>query len=163
MQCSRCYGEKCPADIKKCGVIRHGKTEAKECFIRHKDGHDIPVIKNARLAKDGGGHVLGIVETITDLTELKKIKQTAEEAQRKLKGVYRLGNIIGKSAVMQNVFDANVQIIVFLKNLLGSPNSKGRLHDSALNFRLKKVSNCFGILKKSGIQILHLRIINVEC
>ncbi len=106
LQCSRCYGENCPADINKCGVIQHGKTEAKECFLRHKDGHDIPVIKNARLSVDEDGHVLGIVETITDLTELKKIKQTAEEAQRKLKKVYRLGNIIGKSAVMQNVFDA---------------------------------------------------------
>ena len=106
LQCSRCYGKKCPADISKCGVMRHGKTETKECFIRHKDGHDIPVIKNARLATDDDKHVLGIVETITDLTELKKIKQTAEDAQRKLKKVYRLGNIIGKSAVMQNVFDA---------------------------------------------------------
>jgi two-component system, NtrC family, response regulator HydG len=106
LQCSRCFGENCPADIKKCGVIRHGRTEAKECFIRHKDGHDIAVIKNARLSRDTDGKILGIVETITDLTELKKIKQTAERAQKKLKNVYRLGNIIGKSAAMQNVFDA---------------------------------------------------------
>ncbi|MBA3012129.1 MAG: sigma 54-interacting transcriptional regulator [Proteobacteria bacterium] len=106
LQCSRCFGENCPADIKKCGVIRHGKTEAKECFIRHKSGHDIAVIKNARLARDDDGRVLGIVETITDLTELKQVKKTAEEAQKKLKNVYRLGNIIGKSAAMQNVFDA---------------------------------------------------------
>jgi len=106
LQCSRCFGEECPANIKKCGVMQHGKTEAKECFIRHRDGHDIAVIKNARLAKDDDGKVLGIVETIMDLTELKKVKKTAEEAQKKLKNVYRLGNIIGKSAVMQNVFDA---------------------------------------------------------
>jgi PAS domain S-box-containing protein len=106
LQCSRCFGENCPADIKKCGVIRHGRTEAKECFIRHRDGHDIAVIKNARLSRDEDGTVLGIVETITDLTELKKIKKTAELAQKKLKNVYRLGNIIGKSTAMQNVFDA---------------------------------------------------------
>lgn len=106
LQCSRCFGENCPADIKKCGVIRHGKTEAKECFIRHRDGHDIAVIKNARLSRDEDGKILGIVETITDLTELKKIKKTAERAQKKLKNVYRLGNIIGKSVAMQNVFDA---------------------------------------------------------
>jgi len=106
LQCSRCYGEKCPADIKKCGVIRHGKTEAKECFIRHKDGHDIAVVKNARLAMDDDGQILGIVETIIDLTELEKAKKSAKEAQRKLKKAYRLGNIIGKSAVMQDVFDA---------------------------------------------------------
>ncbi len=106
IQCSQCFGKRCPADVNACGVIQHGKTEAKECSIRHKDGHDIAVIKNARLARDDKGRILGIVETITDLTELKKIKMTAEEAQRKLKKVYQLGNIIGKSPAMQNVFDA---------------------------------------------------------
>jgi PAS domain S-box-containing protein len=106
IECSQCFGKKCPADIHKCGVITHGKTEATECFIRHRDGHDIPVIKNARLALDDQNRILGIVETITDLTELKQIKKAAEEAQRRLKKTYRLGNIIGKSAVMQDVFDA---------------------------------------------------------
>lgn len=106
IECSQCFGKKCPVDINKCGVIKHGKTEVKECFIRHKDGYDIPVIKNARLALDDNDRFLGIVETITDLTELSKIKKTAEDAQRKLKKVYRFRNIIGKSAVMQNVFDA---------------------------------------------------------
>jgi len=106
IECSQCFGKECPADIHKCGVIQHGKTEAKECFIKHKNGHDVAVIKNARLARDDKDQILGIVETITDLTELKKIKKTAEEAQKKLKKIYRLGNIIGKSAVMQNVFDA---------------------------------------------------------
>ncbi|WP_300457469.1 sigma 54-interacting transcriptional regulator [Desulfobacula sp.] len=106
IECSKCFGKMCPADINKCGVIQHGKTEANECFIKHKDGQDVAVIKNARLARDENGQILGIVETITDLTELKKIKKTAEEAQRKLKKAYRLGNIIGKSAVMQTVFDA---------------------------------------------------------
>lgn len=106
IECSLCFGKTCPADVNKCGVIRHGKTEAKECLIRHKDGHDIEVIKNARLARDEEGQILGIVETITDLTELTKVRKTAEEAQRKLKKVHQFGNIIGKSDVMQNVFDA---------------------------------------------------------
>lgn len=106
INCSRCFGKQCPADVNACGVIQHGRTEAKECSIRHKDGHDIAVIKNARLAHDEKGRILGIVETITDLTELKKITKLAEETERKLKKVYQLGNIIGKSPVMQKVFDA---------------------------------------------------------
>lgn len=106
LECSRCFGKNCPADIHSCGVIKHGKTEAKECSIKHKNGHDVAVIKNARLARDENNQILGIVETITDLTELKKIKKTADDAQKKLKKTYRLGNIIGKSAIMQNVFHA---------------------------------------------------------
>ncbi|WP_020586807.1 sigma-54 interaction domain-containing protein [Desulfobacter curvatus] len=106
IECSRCFGHNCPADIHKCGVIQHGKTEAKECFIRHKEGHDVPVIKNARLVKDEDDRIHGIVETITDLTELKNVRKTAEEANRKLKKTYELGNIIGRSPAMHNVFDA---------------------------------------------------------
>ncbi|MCF8091438.1 MAG: sigma 54-interacting transcriptional regulator [Desulfotignum sp.] len=106
LKCSRCYGKQCPADINACGVMVHGRTEAKECFVRHKDGYDVPVIKNARLAKDDRGRILGIVETITDLTELSLAQKTAEDARRQLQQAFRLGNIIGKSPAMQNVFDA---------------------------------------------------------
>jgi len=150
LQCSRCYGQNCPADIRKCGVILHGKTEAKECSIRHKDGHKIPVIKNARLSKNDDGKVLGIVETLTDLTELQKIKKTAEEAQRKLKKVYRLGNIIGKSAVMQDVFDAIRAAAASQANVLiqgGSGTGKelvaGAIHYNSANAKSPMVTvNC---------------------
>ncbi len=143
IECSRCFDKKCPADIKKCGVIKHGKTETKECFISHKDGHDVAVIKNARLARDVNGQILGIVETITDLTELKKIKKTAEEAQKKLKKVYRLGNIIGKSAVMQNVFDAigaaaNSQATVLIQ---GESGTGKELVAGAIHYNNEEVSS----------------------
>jgi PAS domain S-box-containing protein len=106
LKCSRCYGRQCPADIHECGVMRHGRTEAKECFVRHKDGYDVPVIKNARLAKDDQDRILGIVETITDLTELSRARKREEDTRRQLQETFRLGNIIGKSPAMQNVFEA---------------------------------------------------------
>jgi len=106
LECSQCYGKACPADVNKCGVLEHGKTEARECSLLHKEGYSVPVIKNARLVKDETGQILGVVETITDLTELNAMKEKIEEAKVRLKEVYRLGNIIGKSPVMQNVFDA---------------------------------------------------------
>jgi PAS domain S-box-containing protein len=106
LKCSRCYGKQCPADIHECGVMRHGRTEAKECFVRHKDGYDVPVIKNARLAKDDQGRILGIVETITDLTELSLARKREADTRRQLQETFRLGNIIGKSPAMQKVFEA---------------------------------------------------------
>jgi two-component system response regulator HydG len=143
IECSKCFGKACPTGIKKCGVIQHGKTEAKECFIKHKDGHDIAVIKNARLSRDENGQILGIVETITDLTELKKIKKTAEEAQKKHKKVYRLGNIIGKSDVMQNVFDAiraaaNSQATVLIQ---GESGTGKELVAGAIHYNNEEVSS----------------------
>ena len=106
LKCSRCYGRQCPADIHDCGVMRHGRTEAKECFVRHRDGYDVPVIKNARLAKDDQGRILGIVETITDLTELSLVRKREEDARRQLHETFRMGNIIGKSPAMHKVFEA---------------------------------------------------------
>ena len=101
-----CLKKSCPSGIKECGIYEKGAVDSKECALRHKDGHDVPVLKSARLVKNGDDSVIGIVETITDLTELKKARQQIEEISRKLGEVHRLDNIIGKSRAMQKVFSA---------------------------------------------------------
>ncbi len=110
IKCSRCYDQSNPTDISQCGVLEHGKTEAKECYIRHKDGYDVPVIKNARLVHDHHDNILGIVETLTDLTELKAIKarevSAKQQLEKQLGKRYSLGNIIGRSSAMETVFHA---------------------------------------------------------
>jgi transcriptional regulator with PAS, ATPase and Fis domain len=75
-------------------------------MLRHRSGRDVPVIKNARVVRDENNTVIGVVETVTDLTELKKAHQKAEEASLRLGEMHRLGNIIGKSHNMQQVFAA---------------------------------------------------------
>jgi PAS domain S-box-containing protein len=106
LHCSRCFGTECPSGIAYCGIINLGHSEAKECLIRHKLGHDVPVIKNASVVKDVHGHVLGVVETVTDLTELNRERQRAQEAALRLGDIHRLHNIIGKSRPMRQVFTA---------------------------------------------------------
>jgi two-component system, NtrC family, response regulator HydG len=106
LQCSHCFGQECPADIKKCGVTRHGGIEAKECMIRHKDGQGVSVIKCASAVLAENGRLLGIVETVTDMTELVKARQRAEEAVRLLGEAHRFADIIGKSDAMRQVFTA---------------------------------------------------------
>ncbi|WP_319522776.1 sigma 54-interacting transcriptional regulator [uncultured Desulfosarcina sp.] len=106
IQCSRCFGKQCPASIEKCRIIEKGKSEAKECQLRHKNGHDVSVIKNASVVKNDDNEVIGIVETITDMTELLRARQQAEEAALRLGEVHRMDNIIGKSRAMQQVFTA---------------------------------------------------------
>lgn len=106
LNCSRCFGKNCPADIDRCRIMDRGASGAKECQLRHKDGHDVPVIKHASVVRDDGGRVLGIVETVTDLTELNRARKQAEQALLKLGERHRLNNIIGKSRAMQDVFKA---------------------------------------------------------
>ncbi|MFH1985171.1 MAG: sigma 54-interacting transcriptional regulator [Pseudomonadota bacterium] len=106
LQCSRCFDKQCPASIEKCRIVEKGQSEAKECQLRHKDGHDVSVIKNASVVKDDDGKVIGIVETVTDMTELKRARRQVEEAALRLGEIHRLDNIIGKSRAMQQVFSA---------------------------------------------------------
>lgn len=101
-----CLKRSCPSGIKECGIYERGAVDAKECALRHKDGHDVPVLKSARLVKNSHDSVIGIVETVTDLTELKNARRQIEEISRKLGEVHRLDNIIGKSRAMRDVFTA---------------------------------------------------------
>ncbi len=106
LRCSRCFGKSCPADIKKCNIFKQNHSEAKECQLQHKDGHEVPVIKNASVVRDDKGRLLGVVETVTDLTELNQARKRAEEAALRLGEFHRLDNIIGKSRPMREVFSA---------------------------------------------------------
>ncbi len=106
LRCSRCFDKNCPTDIKKCNILEMQYTEAKECQLQHKEGHDVPVIKNASVVKDDKGHVLGVVETVTDLTELNRARHRAKEAALRLGEIHRMDNIIGKSRAMREVFAA---------------------------------------------------------
>ena len=106
LQCSRCFGKKCPGGVQTCTILEEGRSEKKECQLRHKEGHDVSVIKNASVVRDDRNRIIGIVETVSDLTELQKARQKAQEAYLRLGEIHRMDNIIGKSRAMQQVFAA---------------------------------------------------------
>jgi two-component system response regulator HydG len=106
LRCSQCFGKNCPSSIKKCRIFEQNHSEAKECQLQHKNGRQVSVIKNASVVKDEQGRMLGVVETVTDLTELNRARQRAEQAALRLGEKHRLDNIIGKSRVMAEVFYA---------------------------------------------------------
>jgi two-component system response regulator HydG len=101
---NRCFSEPWPTDINKCGIYENARIDAAECFLRHKNGNNIPVIRSARLVADGNNCVRGVVETVTDITELKKARRKAEDANRRLGELHKFDNIIGKSRSMQHLF-----------------------------------------------------------
>lgn len=106
LQCSSCFGRNCPADIRICQILEKDSVEVKECRLRHKKGYDVAVIKNASVVTNEQGELLGVVETVTDLTELNEARRRAEEAALRLGEMHRLDNIIGKSQAMRDVFAA---------------------------------------------------------
>jgi len=106
LKCSRCFGKKCPSGIRSCKIFKEGQSEAHECLLMHKAGHNVPVIKNARVVRDENQKIIGVVETVTDLSEISLARQKAEEALIRLGEKHRLENLIGKSHEMQKVFAA---------------------------------------------------------
>ncbi|MCP3900776.1 MAG: PAS domain S-box protein [Desulfobacteraceae bacterium] len=101
---NQCFDKDCPAGMKDCGILKYGRVEPTECLLSHKNGRALSVTKNARVIKNKHNKVIGIVEAVTDLTELKNARLKMEEASRRLGELNRLGGIIAKSQVMQNVF-----------------------------------------------------------
>ncbi|MDY7036518.1 MAG: sigma 54-interacting transcriptional regulator [Thermodesulfobacteriota bacterium] len=103
---SHCFSKTCPTSINECGIYQYGRLDGRECFLRHKKGYNVPVIKSARLVQDKNGSVKGIVETVTDLTELEKARRKIEEANHRLGEIHRFDRVIGKSHNIQQVFSA---------------------------------------------------------
>ncbi|MCK5541480.1 MAG: sigma 54-interacting transcriptional regulator [Desulfobacterales bacterium] len=101
---TQCFDKDCPTGIKDCSILKYGKVDPTECLLSHKNGHLLSVTKNARAIKNKQNKIIGIVEAVTDLTELKNARLKMEEATRRLGELNRLGGIIAKSRVMQNVF-----------------------------------------------------------
>lgn len=101
---TQCFGKDCPKGMHDCGILQHGKVEPTESLLRHKQGHLVSVAKNARVIKNDQNEIIGIVEAVTDLTELKNARLKMVEATRRLSELNRLGGIIARSRVMQNVF-----------------------------------------------------------
>ncbi|MCG8687073.1 MAG: sigma 54-interacting transcriptional regulator [Desulfobacterales bacterium] len=97
-------GTKGVRDPSKCATFKGTPTGSRECFIRHKDGHDIPVIKNATPISDEKGQLIGVIESVTSLSGIEKGRLLAKDLDTA--DQCRLDKIIGKSDCIQNVYTA---------------------------------------------------------
>jgi len=140
LQCSRCFGNACPGDIKKCRILEKEYSGAKECQLRHKDGYDVPIIKKASVVKDENDQIIGIVETVTDLTELNQARKKAEAAALRLGEIHRMDNIIGKSRAMRQVFGTVLAVAASEATILiqGESGTGKELIAGALHFNSER-------------------------
>ncbi|MFW6005154.1 MAG: sigma-54 interaction domain-containing protein [Desulfonatronovibrionaceae bacterium] len=101
---SSCMTHACPRDINECKILKKGSCQPRECLLTARNGQSVLVIKQAAIVRSDEGKVLGIVETLTDLTELEKARQKADEASLLLARHYGMNNIVGDSRPMRRVF-----------------------------------------------------------
>ena len=88
-----------------CALFRQGQMRRQKCVLLRQNGTYTHVVKNASVLKDQKGHVVGAVETITDITDLLDKETQIESFRRELKAEDRHFGMIGSSASMQRVFD----------------------------------------------------------
>ncbi|WP_373501298.1 sigma-54 interaction domain-containing protein [Desulfococcus sp.] len=147
---SHCLGKKSPTSFKECGIYEKGRVDAQEYVLRHKDGHDVPVLKSARLVRDENDRVIGVVETVTDLTELRTMQHQVAAVSRRLGELHQFGNIIGKSHVMRQVFDAieaaaasEATVLVSGESGTGKELVAGAIHYNSIRAEMPMVTvNC---------------------
>jgi len=73
-----CHGKHCPA----ARTALQEKEIAEPAYIRHKEGHRIPVFLRARPIRDAAGKVIGSVEVISDNTAFLRARRRAEDYAR---------------------------------------------------------------------------------
>ncbi len=88
-----------------CTLFEQEEDIRKRCLIMRKDGTCLPAIKNASLLKDEQGIILGAVETITDISELDRLDREIDHLCRQLDAEGGFHGIVGRSKVMQKVFE----------------------------------------------------------
>ena len=149
---SQCFSKTCPTGIGECGILEQFAVDAKECFLRHKDGHDVSVVKSARTVREQGS-MKGVVETVTDLTELQKARQKAEEASLRLGERHRFENIIGKSHPMQELFSALGSVAVSEATVLiqGESGTGKELVAGAVHYNSERRNKPFIIVNCSAL------------
>ncbi len=90
---------------KWCKFFSVGKIRDRKCLITHKDRRTVHVLKSATVLRDETGEIVGAVETLTDVSPIIR----KEQEIRALRQTFHLDDgyhgIIGKSHVMQNLFE----------------------------------------------------------
>ncbi len=61
---------------------KNGSYNSIEVWHKHRDGSVFPTLMNGMTIKDKSGQVIFIAATATDITELKRLQELAERAQR---------------------------------------------------------------------------------
>jgi PAS domain S-box-containing protein len=87
-----------------CSLFNMGRDVRKRCVIMKKDRTYLPAVKNASLLKDDKGSPLGAVETFADVSEFEHLDQKFHQLSIQFDSEEGFHGIIGKSSVMQNVF-----------------------------------------------------------
>jgi len=82
----------------------HGDMKRCRCMVKKKDGSWLPVLKNASVLKEGGPSPVGVVETLTDISELDRLEEKVDQLSRQIQHEDGFHGLIGQSPEMKRIF-----------------------------------------------------------
>ena len=88
-----------------CSLFVSGEVRAKKCLISDKNRRAVHVVKNASVLKDSEGHLLGAVETFTDISEIVRQKEEIDSLRKSCRLEEGHHGLLGESPPMQGLFE----------------------------------------------------------
>ena len=88
-----------------CKLFKIGKVKDKECVITNKNGRAVHLLKSGNALHDASGTLIGVVETLTDISERIKQRNEIDMLKKRLFDSAGYFGIIGKSTTMQKLFE----------------------------------------------------------
>ena len=91
-----------------CKMFEPGEQDMKKCrcLLKCKDGSFLPVLKNASILwNEDRTRVVGVVETLTDISELTRLDEKIQILSRQWNSEGGFWGLIGKSPEMEKVYN----------------------------------------------------------
>jgi two-component system, NtrC family, response regulator HydG len=105
LHCDTCAAARSGGKDKWCDLFEQEAATRKPCMFMRKDGSYVHLLKNAALLRDEAGHLLGAVETLTDISEIAQRDEKIQELSRLVDTTGDFHGLVGKSPLMQQVFE----------------------------------------------------------
>ena len=70
--------------VMHCRLFEKGKVSQKQCVLRRKDGSQVHLLKNATVLRNRQGEIIGGVETLTDLSQLREKDREISSLRREI-------------------------------------------------------------------------------
>jgi two-component system response regulator HydG len=104
IRCETCFSAHPDQPPKQCELFQKGAIPSSKCVLVKKDGSLRHVMKNAALITDDADQVLGGVEILMDMDEVMAQEKLITRLRRELSQEDGFQGILGKSAVMLQLF-----------------------------------------------------------
>ncbi len=90
--------------VEYCKLFSVGQSKVKKCRIKNKKNLSVHILKSASVLEDENGEAIGAVEVLTDMTSIIKKQEEIESLKTIFHFSEGLSGIIGKTPVMEQLF-----------------------------------------------------------